>query len=39
MHEKKIVSVVVPIYNERPMIEEVCRRIRAVFRELEGYTH
>lgn len=35
--EKKTVSVVVPIYNEKDMVEEIYRRVDAVFSENEKY--
>lgn len=40
MHnDKKHVSVVVPIYNEVSMINEIYDRISAVFKNLEKYTY
>lgn len=40
MHnDKKHVSVVVPIYNEVSMINEIYDRISAVFKNLERYTY
>ena len=41
MSEKKKISVVVPIYNEVAMVEEICHRIRTVCRSLErsDYEH
>lgn len=36
---KKIVSVVVPIFNEICMIDEIYNRISAVFEKLDNYEH
>ena len=36
---KKLVSVVVPIFNEIGMIDEIYNRISAVFEQLDGYEH
>lgn len=36
---KKLVSVVVPIYNEISLIDEIYNRISAVFKKLENYTY
>ncbi len=38
-NNKKLVSVVVPIYNEISMINEIYDRIDAVFKKLENYTY
>ncbi len=38
-NDKKHVSVVVPIYNEVSMINEIYDRISAVFKKLEKYTY
>lgn len=37
--DKKTVSVVVPVYNEVSMLDEIYNRINAVFEKLEGYTY
>lgn len=37
--EKKLVSVVVPIYNEVDMVEEILRRVNNVFRSLPNYDY
>lgn len=37
--EKRLVSVVVPIYNEVAMIDEIIGRIRAVFKTMENYDY
>lgn len=40
MHDnKKTVSVVVPIYNELEMLEEICNRVADVFKKLENYIY
>lgn len=36
---KKTVSVVVPIFNEISMLDEIYKRINAVFEKLEDYTY
>lgn len=36
---KKLVSVVVPIYNEKSMVNEIYNRIVAVFKTIEGYDY
>lgn len=36
---KKIVSVVVPVYNEAAMIDEIYNRIRKVFETIENYDY
>lgn len=38
-NNKKLVSVVVPIYNEISMVNEIYDRISAVFKKLESYTY
>lgn len=38
-NNKKLVSVVVPIYNEISMVNEIYDRISAVFKKLENYTY
>lgn len=38
-NNKKLVSVVVPIYNEISMVNEIYDRISAVFKRLENYTY
>lgn len=38
-NNKKLVSVVVPIYNEVSMINEIYDRVDAVFKKLENYTY
>lgn len=37
--EKKRISIVVPIYNEISMVEEICCRVRAVFEKLPNYDY
>ena len=39
MSEKKKISVVVPIFNEVAMIDEICRRIRTVCRSMTDYVY
>ncbi len=39
MNDKKLVSVVVPIYNEISMLNEIYERIAAVFKNQEKYTY
>lgn len=36
---KKLVSIVVPIYNEVEMIQEICTRVAEVFKTLNSYTY
>lgn len=36
---KKLISVVVPIYNEIAMVDEIVGRIRAVFKTMESYDY
>lgn len=37
--EKRMVSVVVPIYNEKEMVEEIYRRVNSVFSENKKYVY
>ncbi len=37
--DKKLVSVVVPIYNEIAMVDEIISRTRAVFKTIENYDY
>ncbi len=39
MNDKKLVSVVVPIYNEISMVNEIYERVSAVFKKLPNYTY
>ena len=38
-NQKKLISVVVPIYNEIAMIDEIIGRIQAVFKTIENYNY
>lgn len=38
-NEKKLISVVVPIYNEISMLDEIYNRINAVFQKIENYEY
>ena len=37
--DKKLVSIVIPIYNEVSMLDEIYNRITAVFKKLDNYSH
>ncbi len=39
MSDKKLISVVVPVYNEVSMIDEIYNRISAVFKSIENYDY
>ena len=38
-NEKKLISVVVPIYNEVSMIDEIYNRINSVFQKIDSYEY